>query len=363
MLCGKTVAVVVPAYNEERQIATVLGTMPGFVDRIVVVDDASRDKTVVVVREYLQREGPGPCPMTVTALKPDSATMAGRLDEQLDQREEAQFLPSEVVNEEPLHERIICIRNLVNGGVGAAIARGYKWCRDHGIDCVAVMAGDGQMDPVELEDICRPVVAEGVDYVKGNRLIHRTAREVIPRVRFIGNSVLSLLTKVASGYWRVSDTQTGYTAISLRALRAIRLADIYKRYGMPNDMLVKLNMAYCTIREVEIRPVYNVGEKSKMRVSRVIFTISWLLLRLFFKRLWGKYFFRDFHPLFILYNMAFVLTLINIPVFFKILGTTLDGAPYPVSVLVLFAILCISSFQSFIFAMWMDIQDNERLYK
>ena len=363
MLCNKTIAVVVPAYNEEHQILTVLRTMPDFVDRIVVVDDASRDRTVAVVEAFLQEHGEGPNPCRIAPVERDTSNELGRLVHQLDQEEDSRFVPAKVLNDAQDRQRVILIRNVTNGGVGAAIARGYKWCRDHGIACTAVMAGDAQMDPSELESLCMPVIEEDVDYVKGNRLIHRTARAVIPKVRFIGNSILSLLTKIASGYWRVSDTQTGYTAISLRALKAIRLDDIYKRYGMPNDMLVKLNMAYCTLREVEIRPVYNVGEQSKMRVGRVIFTISWLLTRLFFKRLWGKYFLRDFHPLFILYNMGMVLSLVNIPVAFSVLETTFSGAQYRTSVLILFAILCISSFQSLVFAMWMDIQDNERLYK
>ncbi len=100
------------------------------------------------------------------------------------------------------------------------------------------MAGDGQMDPDELEDIIRPVIDEGIDYVKGNRLIHKSAKLVIPRQRFFGNSVLSILTKLASGYWHVSDTQTGYTAISLDGLNSIKLYDIYRRTGMPNNMLI-----------------------------------------------------------------------------------------------------------------------------
>jgi glycosyltransferase involved in cell wall biosynthesis len=157
---------------------------------------------------------------------------------------------------------------LQNGGVGAAIARGYKWAKDHGFDCTAVMAGDGQMDPDELESICLPVIEDGVDYVKGNRLIHRSALLVIPKVRFFGNSILSILTKLASGYWHVSDTQTGYTAISNKALNAIRLYDIYKSYGMPNDMLVKLNIAFCSLKEVEIKPIYDIGEQSKMKILR-----------------------------------------------------------------------------------------------
>ena len=146
------------------------------------------------------------------------------------------------------------------------------------------MDGDGQMDPSELESICIPVVNENIDYVKGNRLIHRSSLLVIPKIRFFGNSILSILTKLASGYWRISDTQTGFTAISLKALSSIRLYKIYKSYGYPNDILVKLNIAFCSVREVEIKPVYNVGEQSKMKILKVIPTVSWLLIKSFFKR-------------------------------------------------------------------------------
>ncbi len=250
-----------------------------------------------------------------------------------------------------------------NSGVGAAIARGYKWAKDHGIDCTAVMAGDGQMDPAELESICKPVIEENIDYVKGNRLIHRSSWFVIPKTRFFGNSILSILTKLASGYWHVSDTQTGYTAISNSALNSIPLHKIYKSYGMPNDMLVKLNIAFCSLKEVEIKPVYNVGEKSKMKVLKVIPTVSFLLLRLFIKRLWVKYLFRDFHPLFILYHMSFLLLVLGIPFLYKVIKYSILGIDLnPVTVLA-FLFLFISGFQSLLFAMWMDIQDNERLYK
>ncbi|HKK82365.1 MAG TPA: glycosyltransferase family 2 protein, partial [Prolixibacteraceae bacterium] len=250
------------------------------------------------------------------------------------------------------------------GGVGAAIARGYKWAKDYGIDCTAVMAGDGQMDPAELESICTPVITEGVDYVKGNRLIHQSALLVIPKVRYIGNSALSILTKLASGYWHVSDTQTGYTAISNKALHAIRLFDIYKSYGMPNDMLVKLNIAMCSIKEVEIKPIYDVGEQSKMKIFKVIPRVSLLLIKLFFTRLWKKYLFRDFHPLFLLYHISFILFFAAIPFGLKILNLWLieRTSANPVTVLA-FVFLFISAFQSLLFAMWMDIQDNERLYK
>ena len=226
------------------------------------------------------------------------------------------------------------------------------------------MAGDGQMDPNELIDICEPVVFENIDYVKGNRLIHRSAWLVIPKTRFFGNSILSILTKLASGYWRISDTQTGYTATSKKALNAIKIYDIYKSYGMPNDMLVKLNIAYCSLREIEVKPVYNVGEQSKMKVLKVIPTVSFLLIKSFFKRLWVKYLFKDFHPLFLLYHFSFILFGASIPFLSKIIYLSYNPIrDISEATILAFMFLMISSLNFFLFAMWMDIQDNERLYK
>ena len=366
MLNHKTVAVVVPAYNEETQIGMVIETMPDFVDRIIIVNDCSKDKTAEVVMQYISNDATEKKAFYNKLNKEFERNRYNHAEEvlhQLNKDELKLFTPSEVSNTHAETDRIILINHKKNGGVGGAIASGYKWCKDHDIDCTAVMAGDGQMDPHELEGICLPVINDGVDYVKGNRLIHRSAWLVIPRLRFFGNSILSIMTKLASGYWKVSDTQTGYTAISNAALNAIRLHDIYKSYGMPNDMLVKLNIAMCSLREVPIKPVYKVGEQSKMKVSKVIPKVSWLLLKLFIKRLWIKYLFRDFHPLFLLYNFAFLLMLIDIPVGIKIIHQFLTGQSITFQALTVFVFLTISAFQSILFAMWMDIQDNERLYK
>jgi glycosyltransferase involved in cell wall biosynthesis len=283
--------------------------------------------------------------------------------EKMNKEEIKYFKKQEIANKNPNTDRIILINHLENGGVGAGISSGYKWCKDHEIECVAVMAGDGQMDPNELLDICTPVILEDVDYVKGNRLRHPSAKFVIPKVRFFGNSVLSMLTKIASGYWKISDTQTGYTAISLRALNAIKIYEIYQSYGMPNDLLVKLNIAGCSLKEITIKPVYRVGEQSKMKVGRVIRRVSWLLLKLFFHRLWTKYFFRDFHPLFLLYNLSFILGIFCVPYALKIVKAFVLGQTLSYEPLLAFFFLFSGAFQSLFFAMWMDIQDNERLYK
>lgn len=365
MLNNKTIAVVVPAYNEGTQIGIVIDSMPSFVDRIIIVNDCSKDNTAQVVQRYIEEASPSPLSLKIFPNRPvpNLYNEAEMVLQENAEKELTKYVPSEIVNKNPETDRIILINHLKNGGVGAGIARGYKWCMDHDIDCTAVMAGDGQMDPSELEGLCWPVVNGEVDYVKGNRLRHPSSWLVIPRIRFFGNSILSILTKIASGYWRVSDTQTGYTTISLNALKSIKIYDIYQSYGMPNDLLVKLNIAQATLKEITIKPVYRVGEQSKMKVAKVIRKVSWLLLKLFFKRLWVKYLFRDFHPLFLFYHLAIILGAFCIPYGIKILKSFVLGQTMNYEPLLAFIFLFTGAFQSLVFAMWMDIQDNDRLYK
>lgn len=310
----KSVSVVVPAYNEGTQIRQVIETMPDFVDFIVIVDDKSRDNTREVVQDC-QRQ----------------------------------------------HPRVVLLAHEVNQGVGAAIASGYQWSRDNDIDVAVVMAGDGQMDPADLPAILEPVVSEGVDYSKGNRLVYKDAFQLIPKVRFFGNSVLSLLTKIASGYWHVADSQTGYAAISRKALHLIDWDRMHKRYGQPNDILVKLNVYDCVVRDVPIRPVYNVGEKSGIKVRKVVFTISWLLTRLFLWRMVVKYIIKDFHPLIFFYLWGFLMFLLGIGLFIR-LGVLwiMDGTVPPITAMaMLFAFSM--SLQSVFFAMWFDMERNRHL--
>lgn len=366
MYKDKTVAVVVPAFNEEDQIGHVIDTIPDFVDRIVIVNDFSTDNTENIIKKRMEKEEKRHLSASMPPEKIDPTNKYKRADyirQQIELEENEYFEQSKVMNSNPIKDRIILINQLKNTGVGAAIARGYKWCKDYGLDCCAVMAGDGQMDPDELESICKPVIEEDIDYVKGNRLIHRSAWFVIPKSRFLGNAVLSILTKIASGYWHISDTQTGYTAISQKALQSIPLHKIYSHYGVPNDILVKLNIVYATVKEIPIKPVYNIGEKSKMKIIHVVLPISILLIKSFFKRLWIKYFFKDFHPLFLLYHLSFALSIASIPYYVKIIRAFIEGIQLSYEPLLAFIFLFTASFQSLFFAMWMDIQDNQRLYK
>jgi glycosyltransferase involved in cell wall biosynthesis len=310
-----TVAAVVPAYNEERLIGRVIETMPEWVDRILVVDDCSQDRTADKVRDY-------------------AARMDGRL-------------------------HLIC--HETNQGVGGAIASGYKWCRDCAVDVAVVMAGDAQMDPADLPALLDPVVSGQVDYAKGNRLFTGDAWNQIPKVRYLGNSMLSLLTKIASGYWHVADSQSGYTAINAKALSTIEWDRMYKRYGQPNDLLVRLNAHNFRVADVPVTPVYGVGEDSGVRPLRMIPKLSWLLLKLFIYRMWQKYVIRDFHPLVFFYAMGVGLfvpgALFGLYLFFYRLFVGPIAATSALFAVFLFVI----GLQSLFFAMWFDMDYNRDL--
>ena len=248
MYKDKSICVVVPAYNEAKQIGKVIETMPDYVDRIVIIDDVSIDETIKTVKQYQQD-----------------------------------------------NDRIVLIKHDENQGCGGGLATGYIWARDNGFDVAVRMDGDGQMNPDDLTALLDPVVEGKVDYSKGNRLFTGEAYKKIPKIRYFGNAFLSLLTKIASGYWHVADSQSGYTVINKKALHTIDWDKMYKRYGQPNDIMVRLNTYNFKVTDVLIEPVYNVGEKSGIKIREVLFTISWLLIKMFFWRMKEKYIIRDFH--------------------------------------------------------------------
>ncbi len=312
MLEGKRVAVVVPAYDEERLVVDTLGGIPELVDRVYVVDDASRDGTG------------------------DRAFELG-------------------------DPRVEVIRHESNLGVGAAIASGYRRALEEEIDVTCVMAADNQMDGDELEEIAGPVARGEVEYAKANRLFSGEAWQVIPRTRYLGNAVLSLLTKIASGYWHVADSQAGYTALSLEALRRLDLDRLYPRYGFPNDMLVHLNVQNARVRDVPSRPIYDVGETSGIKLRSVVPRISWLLFKGFWWRMAQKYVIRDFHPLVFFYAFGVLMTVAGLVLGIVEVGLRLAGNAITPASIVLVAVLLIAGLQLTLFAMWFDMEANKDL--
>jgi glycosyltransferase involved in cell wall biosynthesis len=241
MYKNKKIGVIVPAHNEERFIANVIDTMPKFVDAIYIINDASTDKTAEIA--------------------------ANRVN---------------------INNRIVLINRKINGGIGAAVLTGHVRALEDNMDVLAVMAGDGQMDPSILDSIIEPVVNGKADYAKGNRLSSSSDKKEMPKWRAFGNFLLTNLTRISCGYWRVTDPQNGYTALSAETLKKMDLSRIEKGFAFENDMLVKLNVLGARVIDIPHPAVYR-GQKSKIRYSKFIFQTSWVLLKGFIWRIWKKY--------------------------------------------------------------------------
>ncbi len=302
----------IPAYNEELLIPETLAGMPAYVDKIFVVNDASGDRT----REMIEKRRA----------------------------------------EDP---RVILIDHEKNKGLGQTLIDGYVASAKSDIDITAVMAGDNQMHPDDLAVLLDRVIDDGFDYVKGNRLLHENI-DFMPKYRFLGNAVLTILTKFATGYYSLMDPQCGYTVIRNTALRGIPIEKMTKGYGYNADILTMLNIRGYSVADAEVRPVYG-REKSKIKLWKYVPKTSWLLFRLFFRRLWQRYVVRDFHPLVLFYLFAFfnVFVLI-IPLIVRFIHLYRMEGVAPRTTLILLVFLFITTFQSILFAIWMDMDYNSR---
>jgi len=308
---GKRVAVVVPAYNEEALIGETLDSIPDYVIRVYAVDDGSADRTGAIIDAYARHD-----------------------------------------------PRIVPIHHDPNRGVGAAITSGYLRAVEDGMDLVAVMAGDNQMDPNYLPSLLDPIVDGHADYTKGNRLISEAYRTGMPGWRSFGNSILTFLTKIASGYWQMMDPQNGYTVISGKALAELPLDSIYQGYGYCNNLLVWLNIHNMTVRDVAIPARYG-REKSKIRYSTYIPRVSKLLLGNFLFRLKTKYFQMSFHPLVFFYAAGAVLTPIGIVGgLITLWEKFVWGSPVLFVHGVLSFLMFVFGMQFLFFAMFFDMQAN-----
>ncbi len=303
------IGVVVPAYNEEKLIGPTILTMPYYVSKIYVIDDCSTDHM------------------------------------------------SDVVNgiNDP---RVVYIRHEVNKGVGAAIITGYKKSLEDEMDVVAVMAGDNQMDPDQLPRLLMPVIEGKADYTKGNRLMSKSLRKGMSSWRSLGNQMLTMVTKIGSGYWHITDPQNGYTAISRQALESMDLDSVYTYYGYCNDLLIKLNAFGMKTTDI-VMPARYGEEKSKIKYSRFILKVAPMIFRGFLWRLKTKYVVLDFNPLVLFYlaGMAMIPAGILFGAWTLFLAFSQNAAS-PTYLLMTILIL-VWGLQFLLFAMTLDARDNK----
>jgi dolichol-phosphate mannosyltransferase len=244
MLDGKKLAVVIPSYKVIDHIDNVISGLESTIDFIVVVDDKCPQRTGGYVLEKWN------------------------------------------------DPRICVVKNEVNLGVGGAVKAGYMKSIELGADIIVKMDGDDQMDPKQLVNLVKPLIEARADYAKGNRFFSLEEIHKMPKIRILGNIVLSFVSKLSTGYWNVFDPTNGYTAITARVVENLPLEKLSNRYFFETDMLFRLYTLRATVCDVAMPARYG-NEKSNLSVSRVLPEFLGRHTSIFIKRIFYSYFLRD----------------------------------------------------------------------
>ncbi|MBS1963929.1 MAG: glycosyltransferase family 2 protein [Bdellovibrionales bacterium] len=318
MYRDRRVALVIPAYNEERLIGKTLAAVPPLFDRVYVVDDCSPDGQNAVIERSAQSDS-----------------------------------------------RVRLLKHKENQGPGGAIITGYLESAREGFDYTVVIGGDHQMDLAQVGRFLDPLVDGRCDYTKGNRFLLKELAETMrrmPRIRLFGNWVITLLTKISSGYFKVMDVVDGYTAITRDAIETINWDIAWRGYGYPMDFLVRLNAYGFRVVDVARTAIYTPGERqSQIKGFRYALRVSPMLIRDFFWRLRFKYMYRDFHPLVFFYLMGIPLVAIGFGTGGYLIWDKLfsDGVAVTGPKAILVALTMLTGFQFLLFAMLFDMQEND----
>ena len=254
MFYEKQISVVIPAYKVRQHIKNVVLTVPDFIDNIIVVDDKCPNGSSDIIKEL---------------------------------------------------EKVIVINHVDNQGVGGAVISGYKKAIKLNSDIVVKIDGDGQMNPMYMKSLIIPLIENKADYTKGNRFNDFIALKSMPKVRLFGNSFLSFMVKVSSGYWNIMDPTNGYTAITSNAINGLNLNELSKRYFFETDMLINLNIENSVVKDIPIPAKYE-DEESSLDIKNVILTFPLKMLKGLCKRIFYKYYIYDF-------NMASIYLVLGLP--------------------------------------------------
>jgi dolichol-phosphate mannosyltransferase len=306
------IAVVIPCYRTSRQILDVLSRIDANVARIYVVDDACPEGTGDLVE----------------ASRPD--------------------------------DRVRVLRHERNRGVGAAMVTGYRAALADGAQIVVKIDGDGQMDPAQLSRLVAPIAMGAADYAKGNRFYDFALLQDMPRVRLLGNALLSLVNKISSGYWNVMDPTNGYTAIHRAALEALPLGKIDSGYFFESDMLFRLYTVRAVVRDVPLRARY-AGESSNLRIGRVLRDFPGKYVSATLKRIFYSYFLRDFNAGTL--QLASGLLLLSLGTAYgvtKWINSSVSGFPTTSGAVMLAALPVLVGVQLLLGALQFDIQNVPR---
>lgn len=250
MYRDRKVAMVIPAYNEEKLITKTVETLPDFVDLIIVVNDGSSDRT----QEVLDGLKDG-------------------------------------------HKKLEVLTNNPNRGLGYSLVRGYKEVlKREDIDIIGTLAGDAQCDPDYLSKMCDMQIDGDWDYVKANRFTDLSALRAMPPFRRVGNIVISLLNKFSTGYYSIFDSQNGYGVFKRSTLEQVPFELVGERYDYENTMLLAMGVINGRVKDIAVPAIYG-DEVSTIKFFPVMRRALSVLFKGFWKRIYYKYVIFNFHPL------------------------------------------------------------------
>ncbi len=303
------IAVVIPCYKVKNHILDILPAIGQEVSKIYVVDDACPEKS----GEYVEKNTRDP--------------------------------------------RIKVIYHDVNKGVGGAVMSGYKQAINDGAEIVVKIDGDGQMNPEFISKLVLPIETGEADYTKGNRFFDIEKLLMMPRIRLIGNSFLSLINKIVNGYWNIIDPTNGFTAIHISALKLLPFHKIDNRYFFESDLLFRLSVIRAVVKDIPIPPVYG-NEKSNLKINKVVWEFPFKYINRFLKRFFYCYLIRDFNAGTI--QLLGGTTAIFIGLVFGIyhwISSYEAMATTPAGTVMISAVLIILGFQLLLGALNFDIQN------
>jgi glycosyltransferase involved in cell wall biosynthesis len=269
---GESTAIIIPCYRVAGQIAGVIRSIPPRFGTIICVDDASPDDTAAVIERLAD-------------------------------------------------PRVTLLRHAVNAGVGGAMKTGYAEALRRGAAVCVKMDGDGQMSAAHVDDLVAPI-RRGADYAKGNRFVDLRALARMPRIRLVGNALLSFASKLACGYWNMLDVSNGFTAVRGEMLRRMDLDRVSDRYFFETSVLIELNILRATVADVEMPAAYG-DEESSLRIGQVAVTFPALLVRGLLRRIYWRYLIEDF-------GVASICLLLGVPVI--LFGATFGGVRWAESI-------------------------------
>ena len=284
----------------------VVQSVPAFVEKIIVVDDASKDKTF----------------QTVSLLK---------------------------------NPRVVLLQHEENRGVGGAMLTGYAEAAKLGMDIFVKMDGDGQMRPEHMAALVAPLAEGRADYAKGNRFTDFKTIIQMPRLRRFGNAWLSFFVKMVSGYWNIFDVTNGYTALSAAMYRKMDLKSLSRGYFFETSMLIELNTNEARVADVHMPAVYE-DEESHLRVGKVVSLFPFLMLSGFMRRFYRRYMLKDFNVLSVCFLIGLPLFLFGFAYGVSIwIHPPVYGQPTPAGTVMLAALPIILGFQLLLAALILDV--------